>query len=70
MDKVIDSITAPHFASRLTTSDPFETIGREKQLIIIMRECISVYTTALIFEEKKSETLRLAIIQSCIDRYR
>lgn len=71
MDKAIDSITAPHFASKRTTSDPLETIGRtfaaevmkpEMQLMIIMRECFSVYTTVLIFEEKKSETLRLAII--------
>lgn len=32
-----------------------------------MRECCSSYTTALIIEDEKAETLRLAIIQFCIE---
>lgn len=40
---------------------------RETQLIFIMRECCSSYTTALIIEDEKAETLRLAIIQFCIE---
>lgn len=60
----------PYFDTELTTSDPPETIGsifaadvmkREKQLIFIMRECFSSYTNALIIEDEKAETLRLAI---------
>lgn len=40
---------------------------REKQLIFIIRECFSFYTTALIIENEKAETLRLEIVQSCIE---
>ncbi|XP_056001758.1 uncharacterized protein LOC130048742 [Ostrea edulis] len=66
----------PNFIIDQTTSDPPETIGglfaadvmkREKQLVFIMRECISSYTTARITEDEKAETLRTAVIQSCIE---
>jgi hypothetical protein len=66
----------PNFILEQTTTDPPETIGslfaadvmkREKQLVFIMRECISSYTTARIIEDEKAETLRTAIIQSCIE---
>ena len=40
---------------------------REKQLIFIMRECASSFTTALIIEDERAETLRTAFIQSCIE---
>lgn len=32
-----------------------------------MRECFSSYTIVLIIDDEKAETLRLAIIQSCIE---
>lgn len=66
----------PHIATEQTTSDLHETISstfaavvikQEKQLIFIMRECFSSHTTALIIDGQKAETLRLAIIQSCIE---
>lgn len=59
-----------HFSNEQNTSDPPENIGskfaaddvkQEKQLIIMMWECFSSYTTSLIIENKKTETLRLAI---------
>lgn len=40
---------------------------REKHLIFIMRDCFFSYTSALIIEDEKAETLRTAIIQSCIE---
>lgn len=65
-----------HFASEQTTSGAHETVGntsaadvmkRGKQLIFFMRECFSSFTTALIIEDEKAETVRLAIIQSCVE---
>ena len=66
----------PQFVIEQSTSDPPETVGstfaadvmkREKQLIFIMRECASSYTTAHIIEDERAETLRTAVIQSCIE---
>lgn len=56
----------PHFASQQTTSNPPKTTGstfvadvmkRDKQLIFTIRECFYSYTTALIIEVEKTETL-------------
>lgn len=38
---------------------------REKQLIFIMQECFSSFTSVLIIEDEKQR--RLAIIQSCVE---
>lgn len=39
----------------------------EKQLIFVMRECVSSYTSAHIVEDEKTSTLMNVIIQSCIE---
>ena len=52
-----------------TVSSTFaaDVMKREKQLIFIMRECVSSYTTARIIEDERAKTLRTAVIQSCIE---
>ena len=57
------------------TSGPPEVVGmsftrdvmkREKQLILVVRECVTSYTVAAIIENERHETLHGALIPLCI----
>ena len=65
----------PHTVIPQSTGDPPETVGisfaadiikRERQLIFVVRECITSYTAACIIENERHDTLRDALICLCI----
>ena len=66
----------PHTLAKQSTSDPPDAVGvsfaadvmkRERQLIFVIRECVTSYTTGCIIEDERSETLRSALIRMCIE---
>ena len=65
----------PHTLAKQSTSDPPDAVGvsfaadvmkRERQLIFVIRECVTSYTTGCIIEDERSETLRSALIRMCL----
>ena len=64
-----------HFVIEQTTSEPPDAVGitfaadvmkREKQLILVVRECVTSYTAACIIEDERADTLRSSLVQLCI----
>ena len=58
-----------------STAPPPETVGqyfaadlikRSRQLILVLRETVTSYTSSLLLEDERHQTLRDAIIQLCI----
>ena len=67
---------SPQFLQPQTTSDPPEAMGvvfaadiicRERQFVLVVRECITSYTRAIIIDNEKHDTLREALITLCTD---
>ena len=66
----------PHFVQEQSTCDPPDSVGtsfaadvmkRQKQLILIVRECVTSYTMACIIEDERAETLRNALLRLCLE---
>ncbi|XP_071110370.1 uncharacterized protein [Haliotis cracherodii] len=66
----------PHVVVDQSTSDPPETVGfafasdvmrRERQLILVLRECVTSYTAACIITDERGSTLCEALIRLCIE---
>ena len=66
----------PHTLIEQSTSDPPEVIGtnfaadvmhRNRQLILVLRECVSSYTVASLIENEQHTSLRDALISMCIN---
>ena len=64
-----------HFVIEQTTSEPPDAVGitfaadvmrREKQLILVVRECVTSYTAACVIEDERADTLRSSLVQLCI----
>lgn len=67
---------APTFVQTQTSSVPPVTVGsqfaadvikRERQLILVVRECVTSYTEAMLLEDERRDTLRDGLIRSCIN---
>ena len=67
---------APHSRIEQTTALPPETVGttfaanivkRSRQMILVVRECVTSYTTTTLVDNEKHETLRDNLIRLCID---
>jgi hypothetical protein len=65
-----------HTLIKQSTGDPPDAVGctfaadvlkRERQLILVLRETVTSYTTACIIDNEQSVSLRSALIQLCID---
>ena len=65
----------PHCISKQSTEDPPDAIGVSfaadvlkcnKQLILVVRECVTSYTMSTLLESEKSEALRDALICLCV----
>ena len=66
----------PTFVAPQSTSDPPESVGtayaadvirRERQMIFVLRECVTSYTMATIIEDERKESLRSALLRLCIE---
>lgn len=66
----------PHVMVEQSTSDPPEHIGqlfaadvmrRERQFILIVRECVTSFTVGCIIDDERGVTLRDALIRLCIE---
>ncbi|KAK3105126.1 hypothetical protein FSP39_017698 [Pinctada imbricata] len=66
----------PHMLVKEDTGDPPEAIGtsfacdimkRERQLLLVVRECVTSYTSACIIENEQHDTIRDALIPLCIN---
>ncbi|KAL1265735.1 hypothetical protein QQF64_003762 [Cirrhinus molitorella] len=66
---------SPVFAVEQSSCDPPETVGstfaadvlkRERQLILVVRECVTSFTAALLITDERKETLREGIVRLCI----
>ena len=64
-----------HTVSEQTTTDPPDTIGstfaadilkRNRQLILVVRECMSSFTVSCLVQDEKHSTLRDALLQLCV----
>lgn len=62
----------PKFCEKQSSSDPPETVGssfaadvmrRERQIILVLRECVTSYTFTKLLESERTQELRDAIIQ-------
>lgn len=62
----------PKFCEKQSSSDPPETVGssfaadvmrRERQIILVLRECVISYTFTKLLESERTQELRDAIIQ-------
>ena len=67
---------APHTIKEQSTSDSPPIVGvtfaadilkRNRQLILVVRECVTSYTAALHVEDEKHNTLRDTLIRLCIE---
>lgn len=83
IDQVCDSChlcgslqNTPHTRIEQTSSEPPETIGisfaadvvkRNRQMIFVIRECVTSYTMTSLIENERMETLRDSIIRLCIE---
>ena len=66
----------PNIATEQTTTDPPSAVGatfaaditkRARQLILVVRECVSSYTVSVLVKDERSTTLRDALIQLCAE---
>ena len=66
----------PSFFVEQSTLDSPESIGisfaadimrRERQYILVVRECVTSFTSACIVEDERSDTLRNALLKLCIE---
>ena len=66
----------PNIATEQTTTDPPSAVGatfaadimkRARQLILVVRECVSSYTVSVLVKDERSATLRDALIQLCAE---
>ncbi|XP_070548521.1 uncharacterized protein [Ptychodera flava] len=66
----------PHTIITQSTTDPPEVIGisfaadiikRERQLVLVLRECVTSFTSACLIENERHETLRTALVRLCIE---
>lgn len=66
---------APVFVRDQTTGDPPEVVGsafaadvfrRERQCILVVRECVTSFTMAALIEDERRETLREALLRLCV----
>lgn len=65
----------PNLTIAQSTNDPPEVVGisyaadiikRERQLILVLRECVTSYTVTCFVNDERRDTLRDSIIQLCI----
>ena len=65
----------PHFQLPQSTGDPPESVGttfavdimkRERQLVLLLRETVTSYTTAMVVSDETHATLRDGLIPLCI----
>ena len=66
----------PHNIVKQSTEDPPDAVGisfaadvmkREKQLILLVRECSTSYTMTSLIEDERRDTLRDALIKLCVE---
>ena len=66
----------PHTVVDQSTSSPPEAIGlsfasdvikRNRQLILVLRECVTSFTASTLIEDERHESLRSALIRLCIE---
>jgi hypothetical protein len=66
----------PHKLVEQSSSEPPDAVGisfatdvirRNRQFILVMRECVTSYTTTMLVENERQDTLRDALIQLCIE---
>lgn len=66
----------PSVVQEQTTSPPSETVGcqfaadvikRERQLILVVRECVTSYTSTMILDDERRDSLREGLIRLCIE---
>ncbi|KAL0153092.1 hypothetical protein M9458_051586, partial [Cirrhinus mrigala] len=66
---------SPVFAVEQSSCNPPETVGstfaadvlkREHQLILVVHECVTSFTAALLIDDKRKESLRDGIVRLCI----
>lgn len=67
---------ATHTATEQTTSEPQVAIGvsfaadvmrRERQFILVLRECVTSYTSAIIIDNERKDSLRDGLLRLCIE---
>ena len=67
---------SPHTVVEQTTTAPPDAIGtsfaadvvrRNRQLILVVRECVTSFTTATLLDDERHETLRDALVRLCIE---
>ena len=68
-------LKTPHTLIEQTTSDPPDVIGTlfaadvlkgKRQLVLVVRECVTSYTLAMLIDNERRDTLRDALIRLCI----
>ena len=68
--------TAPKTVQKQSSGDPPESVGitfaadvmkRERQLILVVRECVTSYTLTCHLESERHEVLRDALIKLCVE---
>ena len=66
----------PHSLIEQSTMDPPEVVGisfaadvikRERQLVLVLRECVTSFTTACLVDDERHGTLRDALVRLCIE---
>jgi hypothetical protein len=66
----------PHVLVEQTTTDPPDAIGvalasdiikRNKQLILVLRECVTSFTMSKLIEDERHGTIRDALIELCVE---
>ena len=69
-------LNTPHTLIEQTTSDPPDVIGTSfaadvlkgnRQLVLVVRECVTSYTLAMLIDNERRDTLRDALIRLCIE---
>ena len=65
----------PHTTIPQSTGNPPEVVGisyaadvikREKQLILVLRECVTSYTASCVIDDERRDTLRDSLVKLCI----
>lgn len=70
-------LNVPHTSIVQSTMDPPEVIGiafaadvmkRERQLVLVVRECVTSYTSTCLLDSERHDDLRDALIRLCIEQ--